>query len=382
MRVCLVGPTSPAVVSDLLDPAEALRAPEEPISGVLLAELARGFVAEGHDTQIISLGSCNAEFSGPGFHLRTVTQRRPRQYLRDLYSVERRRLAAAVADSEPDVVHAHWAYEYELAAQGWGDHFTTAHDSPWEITRNSPDLYRMGRLVVALRARRGIHRLSCVSERLASSWRRGMRYRENIEVIPNPVRIDVIPKHRTPADRPTVLEVSSDAPHKNVRGLLTAFNAVREVLPDCRLTLIGPGLEQGERMHAWARARGLDRGVAFRGELPSPALRREYERAWVFAHAAQVESFGLTVAEALVAGLPVVIGPKVGPFPSMLSEDCGRVADTSQPAAFARALVHFLADGPHHVSADSRARFGAEFGARSVAKRYLSWYELSWYERG
>ena len=375
MRVCLVGPTSPALVTDLLDPAQAQRAPQEPAAGFLLAELARGFVAEGHDTWVVALGTSDDQFSGPGFRLRTVAHRRPREYLADLYAVERRDLAAAIDESQPDVVHAHWTYEYELAAQGWGEHFTTAHDSPWEITRNSPDLYRVGRLVVALRARAGIRRLSCVSERLAASWRRGLRYDRPIEVIPNPVRVDVIPEHRSPADHPTVLEVASDAPHKNVRGLLTAFDAVRSAIPECRLRLVGPGLDQGGRMHSWASAKGLDGGVVFLGEMAAHALRAEYARAWVFAHGARVESFGLAVGEALVSGLPVVIGPNVGPFPSILGEGCGRVVDTSRPGSLAPTLIPFLSEGAHSLPQSSRARFAAEFDARSVARRYVSWYQ-------
>ena len=154
MHVALVGPCSPVDVVDLLDGQDAVEAMQVPgHRGIPVSELSKGLVAAGHQVTVVTndaaLPSPTMEFSGRRF--RIIIQRsrhRPRDYLRDLYTAERRAMAEALRAAAPDIVHAHWTYEFELAAQDPGlAHVTTARDAPWTILRHVPDAYRLARLV-------------------------------------------------------------------------------------------------------------------------------------------------------------------------------------------------------------------------------------------
>ena len=70
------------------------------------------------------------------------------------YSAERKSLISEIAYINPDVVHAHWTYEYALAAQDSGlPHLITVHDEPWEILQGFRNLFFFLRLLIAIRVR-------------------------------------------------------------------------------------------------------------------------------------------------------------------------------------------------------------------------------------
>lgn len=382
MHVSLVGPCSPIDVAELLCEADAICARETPgYRGIPVSELAKGLVAAGHQVTVVSTDasiSCgHIEFSGPQF--RMVVQRsraRPRVYLRDLYAVERREMAAILRDVAPDLVHAHWTYEFELAAQYSGlPHVTTAHDAPLTILRRMRDPYRAARLGVAARARPGIRHLSAVSPYLADRWRKEMHYRRPIRIVPNSIPTDASPPHRTPANHPVALEVADAGERKNVRRLLQAFKMVRSHVPAAELRLVGPGLGADESMALWAHLQGLSTGVTFLGRLRRDELSAEYRRAWSFVHASLEESFGLVLLEAMAAGLPTIGGRHSGGVPFVLDDGhAGVLTDVSDPRALADAIVDSLARGPEVMFPAPNVK---RFSPKTVAAQYLDWYRAA-----
>jgi glycosyltransferase involved in cell wall biosynthesis len=60
------------------------------------------------------------------------------------------------------------------------------------------------------------------------------------------------------------------------------------------------------RLHALVRRRGLGDRVTFTGELSEKRLAEEYRRAEVFAFPSRYEGYGISLAEAVRAGLPFV----------------------------------------------------------------------------
>ena len=279
----------------------------------------------------------------------------------------------------PDVVHAHWTYEFELAAQDSGlPHVTTAHDSPFTVLRHMSDSYRAARLLVALAARPGIRSLSVVSPSLGKAWRRQMLYRGPMTVIPNSIPQSGVPEHRTPTRHPTMLEVADAGPLKNVRGLIRAFTSVRRTHPDAELRVVGPGLDPRGELAGWAIGAGLASGVSFLGVLSREQLAEEYSRAWIFVHASLEEACPMTILEAHGAGLPVVGGIHSGGVPFVL--DYGRagwLTDVSDPKALARTLSRLIGDGPPAPPPGALEYARATFGPSVVTADYLDFYELA-----
>lgn len=129
---------------------------------------------------------------------------------------------------------------------------------------------------------------------------------DRVSVIPLPVDLDTfVPisdeQYLEGLDTPTVLFVGrGDDPRKNLPLLLAAWPSVLKRHPRARLRLVG------------RPPRGpLPAGAEALGEVPSAAA--ELSRATIFVLPSLQEGFGIVVAEALAAGVPVVTTPSGGP---------------------------------------------------------------------
>lgn len=382
MHIALCGPCSPSGVRTHLAPEDAIRADSFPgIGGVPVFELANGLLEAGHRVTVITTTGVSstqtASFRGDGIEVVVVATRPSGRAIKDLYRVERRSMSTVLRDIRPDIVHAHWTYEFELAAQDSGlPHVTTAHDAPFTILRHMRDPYRAARLAVALRARPGIEHMSAISPYMAMRWRRQMRYHAPIAVIPNSIPTFSNAQPRRPSAHPTVLEVADAGRGKNVRGLLRAFTLVRQEVPQAEIRLVGPGLGPHEPLARWAGSHGVATGVSFLGPMGRAELADEYSRAWVFAHASLEESFGLTVLEALASGVPVLGGRNSGGVPFVLGYGrAGWLTDVTDAQSFARDLAAMICGGPRIPPPGADLYIQENFTPEAVAAQYSGWYQ-------
>lgn len=129
-------------------------------------------------------------------------------------------------------------------------------------------------------------------------------FRRAMTVVPNPVSP---PSPAQPASRhagPNVLlAMGRLEAQKDHRVLIEAFGRIAAQFPDWRLRIVGEGVLRGE-LEAQVREFGLEGRVELPGVIED--VGREYASAKVFAMPSAYESFGLTTAEALSHGLPVV----------------------------------------------------------------------------
>ncbi|WP_445444044.1 glycosyltransferase [Clavibacter sp. km3a] len=103
-------------------------------------------------------------------------------------------------------------------------------------------------------------------------------------------------------------------PRKNVASLIEALAAPE--LADCTLTVVGTGPERAS-LEALAGRLGLAQRVSFVGYVASSDLPGCFAGHDVLVHPALQEVWGLTVNEALAAGMAVVVGEHAGVTPSV-----------------------------------------------------------------
>jgi hypothetical protein len=103
---------------------------------------------------------------------------------------------------------------------------------------------------------------------------------------------------------------------------------------------------------------GLRERVHLLGELDAPALAGEYRGADVFVHAARYEGYGISVAEAVKAGLPFVAFAS-GAIPEVVGGR-GMLAAPGDRAAFAAHLRSLIGDPARREQAAALSR---ELGA-------------------
>jgi glycosyltransferase involved in cell wall biosynthesis len=109
-----------------------------------------------------------------------------------------------------------------------------------------------------------------------------------------------------------------------------------------------------------ARAASLELSVRFLGLVDPEVLPGAYTAATAFVHACEIETFGLSVLEAMACGCPVV-AVKGGAVPEVLG-DAGILTPASDPETFCTALRAVLSDAELR---ESLARSG-----RTRAKRF------------
>jgi glycosyltransferase involved in cell wall biosynthesis len=95
-------------------------------------------------------------------------------------------------------------------------------------------------------------------------------------------------------------------PRKGYDLLLELLAGMSDLSWTLRISGRPADLRYAARLRAQARQAGLDGRVTFTGELDTRALAGEYRRAQVFVFPSRFEGYGISLAEAVFAGLPFV----------------------------------------------------------------------------
>lgn len=347
MRVALAGPVQVDRLRPWLDAGEGERLPPGGSGGTPVTLLARALLAGGAQLSVVGLDPTipvERVLTGPALRLHLVP-RRAHHRGRDAYAVERARLRRALRDTGADLVHAHWTYEYALAALATGiPTLVTLHDWAPTILRLSPDPYRAVRLGMAARALLRARHLTAPSPYLGDLLRRwtGRRAR----VVPNALEDEAFAAPAARGGPPRLLAINDGfSRRKNTATLLSAFALLRSSHPEARLTLVGDDHGVGGGAHGWASRNGLTGAVTFAGPVPALRVRELMAQASVLVHPSLEESFGLVVVEAMAQGLPVVAGRHSGAVPWVLDDGrAGVLTDVGVPATLAAAVAGLLDD--------------------------------------
>lgn len=394
LHIGLVGPVATADVRHLLDdPSASLPLGYEgaPLLATLITELLR----QGHRVSAFTLSSDlplrrdgTRVVRGPRFELHLVPMRwrawpfngwRPGRIV-DLYAFERGGLERAIAVAQPELVHAHWSYEFAWAALNSGlPHVVTCHDSPFVIARFQRDLrhgaYRWLRAGIAWHVLRRARHVTAVSPYLADQVQRLCRTR--VGVVPNPLPSTALAVR----DRPgigvhRVLVVCNGwDPIKNPKPAMTAFSRWAEGHEHAELHLYGRGFEPHGPAHRWWNEAALQGRAVFHGPVAHTQLLEAMACGDVLLHGSLEESFGMVVAEAMASGTVVIAGDESGAVPWIVGEN-GVLVDVQDPAAIAQALFLLNADTARLRTLSERARRSTRrrFGVESVAQSYLQAY--------
>jgi len=138
-------------------------------------------------------------------------------------------------------------------------------------------------------------------------------------------------------DAPIVLGLAALEPEKRFHVLVEGVGGLADPRPP--VVLVGNG---SERESLTTRAHGLKVDLRFCDYLTPEDLPGAYSAATIFAHPSTMETFGLSVAEAMAAGCPVVVA-SAGSLPEVVG-DAGIVVPSDDVGAFTAALARLLAN--------------------------------------
>ncbi len=171
-------------------------------------------------------------------------------------------------------------------------------------------------------------------------------------------------RHRHPevGERGIVLFFGRLDPKKGLDLLVPAFaDAVRGGL-DLHLVVAGPDFGMEDRTRAWLAAEGMTGRATFTGMVTGEDKLAVLAAADLFVLPSYSENFGISVVEAMAAGLPVVVSEAVNIWREVVADGAG-LAVPCERAALARAIAALMPDP------DRRRAMGAA-GRDSVARRY------------
>lgn len=164
---------------------------------------------------------------------------------------------------------------------------------------------------------------------------------------------------------PLVVTVShltrANARRKCLATLVRAIPAVLARRPEARFAMIGGHEDAYADLLALATRLGVGDSIEFPGRLSTEEKLAWYHRASVFAQATIYEGFGVSIAEAMACGLPVVTSAR-GAVPEVVG-GCARFVEPQDAAAMADAIVQFLDDPAAALAAGAcgRARIVERF---------------------
>lgn len=235
----------------------------------------------------------------------------------DFFAKERQALTAHIHQEAPDVLHAHWTYEFGLAARQSGvPALVTVHDWAPSVAKRNKHPYWYFRWAMQIRCLLYPGRLSAPSSYIA---KRVTRYtRKACLIIPNGIDVDsFIPRAHPKASgvRRIGMLNAGLSPLKNVPLALEAWARVKDSHPSAVLIAAGPGFELGGEAHQWAIQNRLDDRVEFAGPVAADTVPSWMASLDVFLHPSLEESFGMVLLEAMAAGVPVIAGEDSGAVP-------------------------------------------------------------------
>jgi glycosyltransferase involved in cell wall biosynthesis len=264
------------------------------------------------------------------------------------------RLAAFARDNQIQIVHAHVARDYPLAAHA----VRLVKGTRLVLTRHVPfALNSLHRIAVA-----NVSRVIAVSAGVARKLReQGIFSPDKISVVPNGVDFDHYDRALEGFDREqyrrtlsasarllvgTVGELSETKGQEDL--LRAAASVVRSTGSARRVEFLIVGEDNSEdqrtrrRLERIVEEENLRGRVHFRGFAPD--LPRLLAALDVYVSASRAEAFGLATVEAMICGAPVVATATDGSREIVEDDRTGRLVPVGNVEALAAALVELLED--------------------------------------
>ncbi|QDA58882.1 glycosyltransferase family 4 protein [Hymenobacter jejuensis] len=381
MKIGLATPIDIPALHQYLDLPEGVAQPTG-LGGSAITPLVTGLLAAGHAVSIYTLDLKLRQpvvLRGPQLTIYVGHFRNKARYrCFDLFKKEADQIRDFIIQDNPEIVHAHWAYEFARGAlaSGW-PHLVTLHDDPWLVLRYQRDLYRVFRLMLKLLVLSRGRNFTAVSPYLAKALETAKR---KPIVVPNAVLQAPGGPRSFPAQPPyrIISLLTGWSERKNADTALLAFQELRRRLGSkVEYWVFGDEYGPGGQAQRWAEANAATDGVHFAGLKSHTDILNLLPDFDILLHPAREESFGMTLVEAMQAGLPVVAGETSGAVPWVLDEGrCGVLVDVNSPTAMADALYDLLTQPSRYeaLSTYSSVAVSQRFSIPAVTAAYEAAY--------
>lgn len=148
--------------------------------------------------------------------------------------------------------------------------------------------------------------------------------------------------------RKHLLTISYLSPRKHISKLIEAVAALTKFRMDVMLDIVGDGSDRAA-LEAMVERLGLKEHVRFHGHLQREELPALMANATLFLFQTDFDIWGLTLNEAMAAGLPVICSPNAGASADLIREGETGFIDDFSDAESSAALISRLLDDPEKL---------------------------------
>lgn len=368
MKIGIAGPIQTAPFVEYLENVNLNKTPKG-LGGTNVINLIKSLLGLGFNVSVYSLDigiSTPVVLQGP---LLTIFYGpyRQRYRMHDFMKLERKTIRDFINMDNPEVVNAHWTYEFAMGALASAKPTViTVRDWAPAILRQIPRPYRFARLLMQIYVLKRAKNLVGVSPYICDRIKK--KYFKRAYLIPNGVGQEFLRNSKKEFNKicPKIVAFGDGIfGRKNIISLLHAFPLIRNEMPNIKLVLIGPGLGIQEDGYKWAKANNLEKEVQFIGLIPYSNVESYLEEADLLIHPSKEESFGMTLIEGMAKKIPVIGGIRSGAVPWVLNYGkAGVLVDVDYPEAIAKEAIHMLAN-------EDRWQYYSDAGYRFVLENFV-----------
>ncbi len=178
-----------------------------------------------------------------------------------------------------------------------------------------------------------------------------------------------------------LLSVGRLSDQKGLQYLITALPTILKKYPQAKLLIIGEGPYKSS-LENCAAVYGVDSAVEFLGALTQEGLCQYYNFSDVFvmpslATKSGTEGFGLSIAEAMASGCPV-IGTDVGGIPDIITDrKTGLLVQQKNSAVLAKAVIDIFDNTgiAKKMSRNAAVASRKKYGWAIIGKRFAEVYD-------
>ena len=313
-----------------------------------------------------------------GFIERIIYFKQSKSPFRKIVNARRYKLAQRLGfkdhDFSPDLCHVHVPYRSAFLAlelqrkkipfvvtEHWSGHINGEFEK-----KNAADLtiYKQ-----VLSKASGITTVSALLQK---------KFKENTGfdnlLIPNLIEINTPQKVKVRTESIDVLSVGDMADDvKNFTGLILAFSKAIKQIPTLKLTLIGGGPDE-KMIQQMIHDLKLNDFITFSGRRPHPEVLQSYHQCDFYICNSNFETFGMTVAEALICGKPV-ISTKCGGPEEFVSDVNGILVSPKNIEQLSAAIEQMAAEYSTYNSAEIQEEIKSRFGTDAIREKWINFYE-------
>lgn len=291
------------------------------------------------------------------------------------------------------LVHAHWCYEYALAALRFNASIPilcTVRDWAPVIYRSINPLNSLYSFFAKSYWRYKMHIMKVVLASKRITFIANSEYTYNLlssqsihsSIIHNSINaaciLDSVPSLET---RNSIISIagSLDDRRKNIERLVEAFEIINKNNKNIILILVGNYNPSG-RVYKLVKNKGLLTNVRFLGKLSRAEVIRQLDSAFCMIHPALEETFGNIFLEAMARGCFCIGGENSGSVPYVLSDGkFGILCDVTSPQSIVNAyngLVKELSSY-EEMRKEALSNVKSNYSSETIARKHIRLYTQS-----